>query len=547
MKKLLFFCGVAAVLCSSCGKRIARVESVDIVPQPVSVVASDGAFDLTKNTKICLLSDDSTLNYSVRLFNGLLDKSFGKPLPVIKSTQPEAGAINVRLGGLQPEEYTLNIRPDGVDITGGSPAGVFYAFQTLRQLLPVAVARGEKAGVIELPVAEIADKPHFAHRGGMLDVCRHFFTADDVKTFIDILAMHKLNRFHWHLTDDQGWRIEIKQYPKLTEVGAFRDRCNLQAEADAPKDSVPYGGFYTQDEIRDIVQYAAKRFITVIPEIEMPGHASAALASYPYLGCKGEGYVVPSTWGVKADVYCAGNDSTFRFIEGVLSEVVELFPSEYIHLGGDECPKINWQQCPACQQRIKTEKLKNENELQSYFMQRAEKFLAGKGRKIVGWDEILEGGISETATVMSWRGSAGGIEAAKKGNHVIMAPNSHCYLDYYQTDKTETEPKSIGGHLPIEKVYSLDPYEGLNADEQQYILGVQGNLWTEFISEFDHAEYMLLPRLAALAEVGWSYDNKDFDSFKKRETSLARLYDAYGYKYAKHMFPADSTATDTTK
>ena len=547
MKKLLFFCGVAAVLCSSCGKRIARVESVDIVPQPVSVVASDGAFDLTKNTKICLLSDDSTLNYSVRLFNGLLDKSFGKPLPVIKSTQPEAGAINVRLGGLQPEEYTLNIRPDGVDITGGSPAGVFYAFQTLRQLLPVAVARGEKAGVIELPVAEIADKPHFAHRGGMLDVCRHFFTADDVKTFIDILAMHKLNRFHWHLTEDQGWRIEIKQYPKLTEVGAFRDRCNLQAEADAPKDSVPYGGFYTQDEIRDIVQYAAKRFITVIPEIEMPGHASAALASYPYLGCKGEGYVVPSTWGVKADVYCAGNDSTFRFIEGVLSEVVELFPSEYIHIGGDECPKINWQQCPACQQRIKTEKLKNENELQSYFMQRAEKFLAGKGRKIVGWDEILEGGISETATVMSWRGSAGGIEAAKKGNHVIMAPNSHCYLDYYQTDKIETEPKSIGGHLPIEKVYSLDPYEGLNADEQQYILGVQGNLWTEFISEFDHAEYMLLPRLAALAEVGWSYDNKDFDSFKKRETSLARLYDAYGYKYAKHMFPADSTVTGTTK
>ena len=547
MKKLLFFCGVAAVLCSSCGKRIARVESVDIVPQPVSVVASDGAFDLTKNTKICLMSDDSTLNYSVRLFNGLLDKSFGKPLPVIKSTQPEAGAINVRLGGLQPEEYTLNIRPDGVDITGGSPAGVFYAFQTLRQLLPVAVARGERAGVIELPVAEIADKPHFAHRGGMLDVCRHFFTADDVKTFIDILAMHKLNRFHWHLTDDQGWRIEIKQYPKLTEVGAFRDRCNLQAEADAPKDSVPYGGFYTQDEIRDIVQYAAKRFITVIPEIEMPGHASAALASYPYLGCKGEGYVVPSTWGVKADVYCAGNDSTFRFIEGVLSEVVELFPSEYIHIGGDECPKINWQQCPACQQRIKTEKLKNENELQSYFMQRAEKFLAGKGRKIVGWDEILEGGISETATVMSWRGSAGGIEAAKKGNHVIMAPNSHCYLDYYQTDKIETEPKSIGGHLPIEKVYSLDPYEGLNADEQQYILGVQGNLWTEFISEFDHAEYMLLPRLAALAEVGWSYDNKDFDSFKKRETSLARLYDAYGYKYAKHMFPADSTVTGTTK
>ena len=519
----------------------------NLIPRPERADRREGEFLVAKQTEIYSPAFPDLFDY----LNDHIERVCGYRLAAGGHRRSiQQISIEKHEGGLSEEGYLLDISPSRITIRANDRGGAFYALQTLFQLMPVSVYRPDAARHAEtfaIPCFHIEDAPRFAYRGVMLDVSRNFSDKAAVMRYIDWMARHKLNTLHWHLTDDQGWRIEIKQYPKLTEVGAFRDRCNLQAEADAPKDSVPYGGFYTQDEIRDIVQYAAKRFITVIPEIEMPGHASAALASYPYLGCKGEGYVVPSTWGVKADVYCAGNDSTFRFIEGVLSEVVELFPSEYIHIGGDECPKINWQQCPACQQRIKTEKLKNENELQSYFMQRAEKFLAGKGRKIVGWDEILEGGISETATVMSWRGSAGGIEAAKKGNHVIMAPNSHCYLDYYQTDKTETEPKSIGGHLPIEKVYSLDPYEGLNADEQQYILGVQGNLWTEFISEFDHAEYMLLPRLAALAEVGWSYDNKDFDSFKKRETSLARLYDAYGYKYAKHMFPADSTATDTTK
>ena len=276
----------------------------------------------------------------------------------------------------------------------------------------------------------------------------------------------------------------------------------------------------------------------------MPGHASAALASYHYLGCKDMDYEVPSIWGVKADVYCAGKDSTFQFLEGVLDEVIELFPSEYIHIGGDECPKDRWKECPLCQQRIKTEKLKDEFELQSYFVKRIEKYLNDKGRKLIGWDEILEGGLSQTASVMSWRGAAGGIEAAKKGNNVVMTPNSHCYLDYYQTDKIDQEPKAIGGFLPLEKVYSLDPYEGLNAEEQKYILGVQGNLWTEFISTLDHAEYMALPRLAAIAEVGWSYDNKEsYEGFKKRVTSLRRLYDAAGYNYGKHAFPADSTST----
>ena len=507
-----------------------------LIPYPRSIEMREGYFALTAKTGIINLSDKN----NARLLKHYIEEDININLHEQRSDNNIFLITNRKLKeSLGAEGYRMNISTDSIVIEGAENAGVFYGIQTLRQL----AAQNRLA----IPCMEIFDKPEYEWRDFMLDEARHFKGKVVVKQLLEEMAYLKMNKFHWHLTDDQGWRIEIEKYPRLTQVGAYRDSTQIGGWNSPLYDVNIHGGYYTQEDIREIVDFAAERHIEIVPEIEMPGHASAALASYPYLGCKGEGYVVPSTWGVKADVYCAGNDSTFRFIEGVLSEVVELFPSEYIHIGGDECPKINWQQCPACQQRIKTEKLKNENELQSYFMQRAEKFLAGKGRKIVGWDEILEGGISETATVMSWRGSAGGIEAAKKGNHVIMAPNSHCYLDYYQTDKTETEPKSIGGHLPIEKVYSLDPYEGLNADEQQYILGVQGNLWTEFISEFDHAEYMLLPRLAALAEVGWSYDNKDFDSFKKRETSLARLYDAYGYKYAKHMFPADSTATDTTK
>ena len=509
------------------------LEAPHIIPLPAAMRVQTGESGFSLKNGVRLPEKNPLSRQAERIF-----RDNGINTALVKNN---ADIIFTEDASLSREGYRLAVTPDSISIASGSVNGALYALQSLVQSIAA-----DKNGAPALPRMDVKDQPRFSWRGLMVDSCRHMMPVRDIKKVLDLMERYKFNTLHWHLTDDQGWRLPIAKYPRLTTVGGARAQSPVIGNRNKA-DGTPYSGHYTADEIREVVRYAKNRGITVIPEVEMPGHASAALASYPYLGCKGEGYVVPSTWGVKADVYCAGNDSTFRFIEGVLSEVVELFPSEYIHIGGDECPKINWQQCPACQQRIKTEKLKNENELQSYFMQRAEKFLAGKGRKIVGWDEILEGGISETATVMSWRGSAGGIEAAKKGNHVIMAPNSHCYLDYYQTDKTETEPKSIGGHLPIEKVYSLDPYEGLNADEQQYILGVQGNLWTEFISEFDHAEYMLLPRLAALAEVGWSYDNKDFDSFKKRETSLARLYDAYGYKYAKHMFPADSTATDTTK
>lgn len=401
-------------------------------------------------------------------------------------------------------------------IVGGSPAGVYYAFQTIRQLLPEPVLRGEKAGVVELP----SSKSPTSLISLTAEVCSTwagtFSRWTTSRSSSTILAMHKINRFHWHLTEDHGWRIEIKKYPELTRVGAFRDRCDLDPAA--PLDSVPYGGFYTQDEVKEIVRYATDRFITVIPEIEMPGHSTAALASYPYLGCRGEDYKVSSVWGVKEDVYCAGNDSTFAFLEGVLTEVVDLFPSEYIHIGGDECPKVRWKTCPKCQKRIRDEKLKDEFELQSYFVQRMEKFLNGKGRKIVGWDEIMEGGLSKTATVMSWRGAAGGIEAAKSGNHVIMAPNTHCYLDYYPTRDIENEPRGIGGFLPIEMVYALDPYEGLNAHEREYILGVQGNLWTEFIAELDHA------RVHAAASLGRDRRSR----LVVRPEGLSRFLPAYG-------------------
>lgn len=379
----------------------------------------------------------------------------------------------------------------------------------------------------------------------MLDSGRYFWTPDQVKEFIDILALHKMNRFHWHLTEDQGWRIEIKKYPELTRVGSVRRETIVGHYANSTEyDGTPYGGFYTQKEIREIVQYAADRFITVIPEIELPGHAVAALASYPWLGCRGEGYEVRTRWGISPEVYCPGKETTFGFLQDVFTEVLALFPSEYIHIGGDECPKESWKTCPMCQQRIKDEGLKDEFELQSYTVRRMEKWLGEHGRKIIGWDEILEGGVSPTATVMSWRGSKGGIAAAKAGNHVIMAPNDFCYLDYYQTKDPMKEPLGIGGFVPVSKSYALDPYNGLAPEERPYILGVQANLWTEYIFTSTHLKHMLLPRLAAIAEVGWAYDRKDFADFKRRMNSFRKCYDAAGYNYATYFSTAKTNKTE---
>ena len=369
-----------------------------------------------------------------------------------------------------------------------------------------------------------------------LDVGRHMFPIAYIKRYIDMIALHKMNKFHWHLTEDQGWRIEIKKYPKLTETGAFRKETLIGHGGKKPftYDGKPYGGFYTQDEVKEIVAYAASRFITVIPEIEMPGHAMAALAAYPGLACTEGPFEVQTRWGVFDDVFCAGKEETFKFLEDVLSEVFELFPSGYVHIGGDECPKTRWEKCPLCQKRMKEEGLKDENELQSYFIQRIEKFVLSKGRKIIGWDEILEGGLAPEATVMSWRGTTGGVAAAKRKHEVIRAPYPFVYLDYYQCEP-EGEPLAIGGYLPLEKVYSYDLMpEELTAEEQKYILGIQGNLWSEYLSTPEQMEYMAYPRMFAIAETGWTPGRlKDFEDFLARLEVLKKRYDAIGINYFK--------------
>ncbi len=431
---------------------------------------------------------------------------------------------------LGEEAYTLEVSKKSIIISSSSDSGKFYALQTLKQMM--SPSNGESKETELIPCCVIKDAPAFRYRGAHLDVCRHFFTKEDVKKYIDIMALHKLNRLHWHLTEDQGWRLEIKAYPKLTQIGAWRDGTMIGKDW-ASNDGKRHGGFYTQDDAREIVRYAAERFITVIPEIEIPGHARAALASYPELGCRGKDYTVATTWGVFPEVFCPGKEETFKFWETVLTEVIGIFPSKYIHIGGDECPKDEWKKCPLCQKRIKEEGLKNEAELQSYVTRRVEAFLNDRGRSIIGWDEILEGGVTPTATIMSWRGVAGGIQAAKSGNHVIMTPTDYCYLDYYQTKEESKTLLGIGGYVPLEKCYSFDPYNGLDKSQQRFIMGVQGNLWTEYISEFERIQYNLLPRVAALAEVGWTYGKKDFADFRKRMMHLKEYYDAYGWKYGE--------------
>ncbi|MDR2414533.1 MAG: beta-N-acetylhexosaminidase, partial [Odoribacteraceae bacterium] len=433
-------------------------EEVNVVPRPTMSRVEKGNFLLTPSTVINVTGGAEILP-ACQLFSNLLARSLGTPFEIKQGKRNLKKAINVSVDTTLGEEaYALTVREKSVDIRGGSARGVFYAFQTLRQLLPVGIEKSNAVASLALRCVTIEDKPRFAYRGMMLDVSRHFFPVEDVKTFIDMLVLHKINRFHWHLTDDQGWRVEIKKYPLLTEVGSKRDETVIGKNT-GKYDGIPHGGFYTQEEIKEVVQYATERYITVIPEIELPGHATAALTSYPSLGCTGGPYKVATWWGVFDEVFCAGKEETFTFLEGVLEEVLALFPSEYVHIGGDECPKKRWKQCRACQARIKEEKLADEHELQSYFVKRIERFLNSKGRKLIGFDEILEGGISRTATVMSWRGTKGGIEAARLGNQVVMSPNSHAYFDYYQSKDTKNEPYAIGGFVPLEKVYELNPTE----------------------------------------------------------------------------------------
>lgn len=539
MKKWIWIWAAAALV--GCGRHLERVGSVDIVPEPSDVRVGEGVFSLTRRTEIRLPDGDSALVRTAELFGELAGKSLGRPLMVVRGGGQESGAICVALGDLPAEAYVLSVRSDRIDLTGGSPAGVFYGFQTLRQMLPESALRGERARAIDLPVVEIRDEPRIGYRALLLDVGRHFFGPEEVKSVIDLMAMHKLNRLQWHLTEDQGWRIEIRKYPELTRRGAWRDRSDLRPAEDGrpEKDPQPYGGYYTQQQVREIVRYAADRFIEIVPEIEMPGHAMAALASYPWLGCLGEGYEVPSLWGVKEDVYCAGKDSTFVFLEDVLTEVTDLFPYGFVHIGGDECPKARWKECPRCRRRMRDEGLGSEEELQSYFVRRIERFLASRNRRMVGWDEIRQGGLSETAIVLSRKREQGLRSALENGNDVIMTPYMNCYFDYYQGSR-ETEPLAFGGFLPLRTAYDLDPFEGLDAEQSRRILGVQCNLWTEFVATLDHAEYMLLPRLAAFAERAWMGGEGDYPDFLRRLESLSRLYDAQGYEYRDFRPEADS-------
>lgn len=511
---------------------------MQIIPAPVSVQAAQGEFILKPSTRIRAAGGSDELLRTAQIFAEDLMPASGMLLKV-RAGAPGNNSINLSEDpALGIEEYVLEITPRRIDIKGGSAAGVFYGLQSLRQLILPDEA-GTFQSAYSIPAGTVCDHPAFAYRGNHFDIARHFFFPEEVMKFIDMMVLHKQNTLHWHLSDDQGWRVEIESRPLLTEVGSQRSG-TLVVEEDTRRwvgyDDVPYGGFYTKGQIRDVVSYAAERFVTVIPEIDVPGHNLAALAAYPELGCTSGPYEVCKLWGVFEDVLCAGNDESFRMLEDVLTELLELFPSEYIHMGGDECPKTRWEACPKCQARIKEEGLADEYGLQSYFMQRIEKWLTEHGRKMIGWDEILEGGLSETATVMSWRGMSGAKAAAAAGNSSILTPNSHCYFDYYQSPDRSTEPYSIGGNITVEKVYGLDPYEGIPEEHRKYIRGVQSNLWTEYIKTIEHVQYMMLPRLAALAETAWSYGQKDYQRFRAGMENMRKVYDANGFVYAEHMF-----------
>ena len=460
--------------------------------------------------------------------------------------EKSAKKADVRLSvdkSLAEEQYRLTIDPkDRIAITGGSAKGVWWGLQSLSQILIDSASKAE-GGQLKLAGLEIEDWPEFAYRGAMLDCCRHFIPFEDVKKYIDIMAYHKLNTFHWHLTEDQGWRIEIKKYPLLTEIGSKREDTLVnhlrEKEENRVYDGHPHSGFYTQEQARELVAYAAARQITVIPEIEMPGHAEAALASYPYLGCRQTGYVTLPVWGIIPEVFCMGRESTFKFFEDVLDEICEIFPGEYIHIGGDECPRDRWKECPDCQRRMKEEGLTEVGQLQGYQLKRVEKYLNAKGRHIIGWDEILESGATPTATVMSWRGPQGGVKAAKMGNKVVMAPNNYFYLDYYQTADPEAnkEPLGIGGYVSLEKCWSFDPFDQLTEKEKSYIYGIQANTWTEYMRGIDRVQFMDLPRFCALSAVSWHKDAQTYPEFlAKVKDSMLKLYQYYGLIYAPYAF-----------
>lgn len=513
-------------------------QQLQLIPQPVEFKMNVGdPFVITKKTPLFFVSGRCMAN--VIEFNSLLKKMYGFEMrwsqEVLDSNEKIIFLHLTKDSTIQNAEgYQIDVTKNHIKITANTRTGMFYGLVSILQMMEPS-QDGE--GVFTVPACVINDHPRFAWRGMHLDVCRHFFGKEFIKKYIDLLALHKMNTFHWHLTEDQGWRIEIKKYPKLTEIGAWRNGSMVGRYSDHNIDNIRYGGYYSQDDIREIVKYAQSRHVTIIPEIEMPGHALAALASYPELSCTGGPFEVAQEWGVFDDVYCAGNENTFKFIEDVLTEVCALFPGKYIHIGGDECPKTRWKVCPKCQKRMKDEGLKDEHELQSYFIRRIEKFLNSKGKQIIGWDEILEGGLAPNAAVMSWRGEQGGIEAANQQHNVVMSPGTHCYFDHYQGDP-ELEPIAIGGFTTVEKVYSYDPVPaGLNDSLSKYIMGAQGNVWTEYILNEKHVEYMAFPRMCALAEVLWTpKEKKDQYGFQDRLLNHFGFLDRFNVNYAHSIY-----------
>ena len=516
-----------------------RVADYNVIPLPQEVTLTQkGAFVLTGATPIVYPEGDEQLKNDAQFLSDYIADVTALRLTTTSAKVKNAITLRLNKKVQSKEGYVITVDKKGVVIEGATAAGVFYGVQTLRKSIPVDKSLTE----VTLPAVMLKDAPRFGYRGVMLDCARHYFPVKFVKQFIDLIAMHNMNVFHWHLTDDQGWRIEVKKYPGLAKIGSVREKTVLGHNSDV-FDDTPYGGYYTQEEAREIVKYAADRFITVIPEIDMPGHMIAALAAYPDMGCTGGPYKVSPIWGIMPDVLCLGNEKTYQFCEDVLSEMMDIFPSEYIHLGGDETPNVRWKECPKCKALLAKENL-TPGKLQGYFTNRIEKFVNSKGRRIIGWDEILDGDINQSATIMSWRGTAPGARGAKMGHDVIMSPSSHVYFDYYQTRQGESqweEPLLIGGNLPIERTYSLEPVpEGADAETASHIIGVQGNLWTEYIAGPSLAEYQVLPRMGALSEVQWRpQGQKDFENYKMRQTKMLKLYDAYGLVYAKHMWKRD--------
>jgi len=513
---------------------------LQLIPAPLKQSEARGTFVLSDSTLIIADTSNADVRRVVMQLKELVEPPTTFTLGVVSDFRPSITAgIHIRLESSSSKRplgwYSLEVGPQTVHILAYDGAGLFYALQSLRQLLPPEIEYRSYTMVPrhvkwEVQATRIEDAPRFGYRGMHLDVGRHFRSVEFVKQYIDLLAMHKFNTFHWHLTEDQGWRIEIKRYPKLTEIGAWRDSTLIGNYGSGRYDNVRYGGFYTQEEIREVVAYAAERYITIIPEIELPGHASAALAAYPEFGCGMGPYKVQSTWGIFKEIFCP-SEETFTFLENVLTEVMELFPSTYIHIGGDEAMKDHWKASELAQAVIRREGLADEHELQSYFIRRIEQFLSSNGRKLIGWDEILEGGLAPGSTVMSWRGIEGGVAAVRMNHDVIMTPNSHAYFDHYQADRA-TEPIAIGGFLPLQKVYGYEPIpEGLEPELHHHILGAQGNVWTEYMKTEEKVLYMAFPRAFAMAEVGWSAaDRRDWDDFRSRLKNHKKRMDVMGIR-----------------